>query len=236
MGQIKNIKLHIVTDIKMASVILKSEISMSKKLLHPFCRNFSITHNLSVKRKWISKWKNAFPTQVYTDVDLEERCFDKIIQYGGKSKLHRHRMFTLLIEDLITKERLVLTVNKGKSLARLAEHMIDMAKQGDEVGVYTLLNRKELVPRVFEDLLPRYLEQDGKYTNLYRIHSESLPYYVRDKHDYKNYKKDKKKGNLLHRKSGNSVIEFVGNPLPPLLLPQEELERLTLGYFEKKRQ
>ena len=57
------------------------------------CRNFSTTENLSIKRKWISKWKNAFPTQVYTEVDLPERCFDKIIDYGPKSKVRRRRMF-----------------------------------------------------------------------------------------------------------------------------------------------
>lgn len=62
-------------------------------------------------------------------VDLEERCFDKVIDVRLKAKLNRRRIFKSLLATLVEKERLVTTVTKGKGVARLAEH----------VGVFDLL-------------------------------------------------------------------------------------------------
>lgn len=206
--------------------MLKSQVSLLQKVQPLFSqqivsRNFSTADNLLNKRKWISKWKNAFPSQVYTEVELmEDRCFDKILGYKEKSKLRRHRIFKQLLDRLVNEERVLLNPEKGKALARLAEHLIDTAKKGDVNGVYNLMHRKELTPKVFEELLPRYLGQEGKYTNLYRLHSESV------QHTFK--------GRNVHKVNGNAVVEFKGNPLPPLLPPQEELERLTLEHLEKK--
>merc|ERR1712025_775321 len=188
-------------------------------------RDFSTTDHLEIKGRWKSKWKNSFPHGVYTEMDLDERCFDKVIDYKPISKWRRKRLFMKHLDELINFERVVLNVPKGRSLARLAELLIDTAKKGDENGVYCLLNRKELLPKVFDELLPRYLEMENGYTNLYRIHSDSLP--AKDKRGWK--------GNYIVRAQGCSVIEFKGNGLPPLVPSEEELEMKTLEQFREKK-
>ena len=81
--------------------------------------------------------------------------------------------------------------------------------------------RKELIPKVFDEFLPRFADQDGNYTTVYRVQSEALPRY--------HYK------NLLYRKDGNLVVELNGNSLPPLMPSKEEMEELTLRYFDNKK-
>lgn len=186
-----------------------------------FVREFSTTDELMIKRRHISKWKNKFPDQVYFEGDLKERCFDAVLDTRMKSKLRRRRTFKGLLDTLVEKERVVVTFGKGKALSRLAELLIDTAKRKDEPGVYTMLQRKELVPRVFEDLLPRYHDQAERYTKVYRLHSESLPFY--------------RSGRLMHRQEGNAVVEFLGNQLPPLLPSEEELKDLTEKHMNKKK-
>jgi len=187
-----------------------------------FSKDFSTNSILNIKRKHISKWKNAWPDQVYFEGDVQERCFDKILDTGLKSKERRRRMFRLLLDRLIDKERVVVTCAKGRALSRLAELLIDTAKRGDEPAVYCMIHRKELIPHVFDELLPRYMNQDRNYTKLYRLHSESLPF--------------RRAARLINREAGNSVVEFIGNDLPPLLPTRDQLETLTLNRMIRKKE
>lgn len=82
--------------------------------------------------------------------------------------------------------------------------------------------RKELIPKVFDELLPRFAEQDGNYTTVYRVQSEALPRY--------HFK------TLRHRKDGNLVVELNGNSLPPMMPDSAEMEELTKRYFEDQKQ
>jgi len=45
----------------------------------------------------------------------------------------------------------------------------------------------------------------------------------------------RKHKHLLHRTDGNLVVEFNGHSLPPMMPNREEMEELTLRYFEGKK-
>ncbi|XP_065645012.1 uncharacterized protein LOC100199826 isoform X2 [Hydra vulgaris] len=207
-----------------AGTIINKNFAFSKIVLPSLisCRQISITNPLSKKRRNISKWKNSFPSTVYTEVDLEERCFDNILDTKTKNRFHRRNMFKLLLDRLITHERVVVTYVRGKGLARLTELLFDFAKNGNEPAVYSLMHRKELVPRVFKDLLPRFENLESGYTQMYHLQSEAIP--------------QVRRGRLLHHIKGNAVVELVGNDLPPLLPTEEELQKLTFEYMMKKKE
>merc|ERR1711973_120148 len=263
MGQIKNIKLHIVTDIKMIASILKHELTAVSKLtpmltsaLLTTTRNISTTEPNCNKRKWTSKWKRQ-PTQVYTElldpsVIDPHRCFDKVLQYRGKTKLWRRKYFRKELAQLVKEERIITTVGRGMALARLAEYLIENAKAGDDLVVETLVQGERGYDeddatgkerKVYEVLVPRFAEQDGKYIDIYRLHWTAKPFYnpIAGPMYRRQVQVEKDENNplnnryLVPNREGYCVIEFKGNDLPPVLLPDDELEKLTLGHYTKKR-
>ncbi|EDO32208.1 predicted protein, partial [Nematostella vectensis] len=88
----------------------------------------------------------------------------------------RKHLYKNLITALVQHERIETTLTRCQDLARVTERMIDLAKQGDEetvnswlmVSGYFLVN-KDLVPKVFAELLPRYEGITKGYTQVYRI-------------------------------------------------------------------
>ena len=118
-----------------------------------------------------------------------------------------------MLTKLIMKERIITTYAQAKAIARLADRMIDVAKEGNEPLLYSWMYRKELIPRVFEDLMPRYDgPTGGKYTQIFRLHSQ-------DK--YHNH--------------GDAVVEFIGNGLPPLLPTEEELKEMAIQRWKEEK-
>lgn len=69
--------------------------------------------------------------------------------------------------------------------------------------------KKELIPKVFGYLLPRYQNQVNGYTRVYQI--------------------PPRKSDMA--KMG--IVEFVGNNLPPLLPSDEELRKLKLQKLQE---
>ncbi|CAB4007514.1 39S ribosomal L17, mitochondrial [Paramuricea clavata] len=80
--------------------------------------------------------------------------------------------------------------------------MIDLAKQGDEATIYTWINRKEMIPKVFGDLLPRFQHTEDNYTAVYRLPPRKF-----DSADM-------------------GVVEFKGNKLPQLLSNEQRDEQI----------
>lgn len=69
--------------------------------------------------------------------------------------------------------------------------------------------KKELIPKVFGHLLPRYQNQVNGYTRVYQIPPR---------------KRDMAK---------MGIVEFIGNDLPPLLPSDEELRKLKLQKLQE---
>merc|ERR1712136_633044 len=249
MGQIKNIKLHIVTDIKMIASILKHELSAVSKLtpmltsaLLTTTRNISTTEPNCNKRKWTSKWKRQ-PTQVYTElldpsVIDPHRCFDKVLQKRTRSTSER---------------RADHHHDRPWKGAGPAGGVPDRKREGgDDLVVEALVQGERgydeddatgKVRKVYEVLVPRFAEQDGKYIDIYRLHWTAKPFYnpIAGPMYRKQVQVEKDENNplnnryLVPNREGYCVIEFKGNDLPPVLLPDDELEKLTLGHYTKKR-
>ena len=73
----------------------------------------------------------------------------------------------------------------------------------------SVLQKKELLPKVFNVLLPRYQNMEGTYTKVYRLPPRKWD------------------------GAPMGVCEFIGNRLPPLEKSEEELKQLGLKYLEK---
>ena len=136
-------------------------------------------------------------------------------------------------------------------MARLAEYLIENAKISDHLVVEMLVQgernfddaESSKLRKVYEVLLPRYVDQDGKYLDMFQLHWTAMPKYkpIRGKLYKKQQQREEDPNNphknriLAPNAHGYCVVEFKGNNLPPILPPQEELEQLTLEHFTKKR-
>ncbi|XP_020906085.1 uncharacterized protein LOC110244227 [Exaiptasia diaphana] len=137
------------------------------------------------------------------------RNFEALLKFKIKSPERRKNLYKNLITALVQHERIETTLCRCQDMSRVAERLIDLAKEGDEATINSWLMKKELVPKVFGELLPRYHTMTSGYTRVFRIPPR---------------KEDSAK---------MGIVEFVGNNLPQLLPDEEELRRLKL---EKLRQ
>ncbi|KAK3733933.1 hypothetical protein QZH41_009601, partial [Actinostola sp. cb2023] len=137
------------------------------------------------------------------------RNFEALLKFKIKSPERRKNLYKNLITALVQHERIETTLCRCQDMSRVAERLIDLAKQGDEATINSWLMKKEMVPKVFGELLPRYEAMDSGYTKVYRIPPR---------------KEDSAK---------MGIVEFVGNSLPQLLPDQDELRRLKLEKLRK---
>jgi len=131
------------------------------------------------------------------------------LKFKPKNKEKRKVIYKKLITALVQYERIETTINRCHDLSRVAERMIDLAKEGDEETINSWITKKELIPKVFGYLLPRYQNQVNGYTRVYQIPPR---------------KTDMAK---------MGIVEFVGNNLPPLLPSDEELRNLKLQKLQE---
>ncbi|XP_058956210.2 large ribosomal subunit protein bL17 [Pocillopora verrucosa] len=135
---------------------------------------------------------------------IRARPLENLLKFKPKNKEKRKHIYKKLITALVQYERIETTLNKCHDLSRVAERMIDLAKVGDEETINSWITKKNLIPKVFGHLLPRYENQVNGYTRVYKIPPR---------------KRDMAK---------MGIVEFVGNDLPPLLPSEEELRKLQL--------
>ncbi|XP_015772889.1 PREDICTED: 50S ribosomal protein L17-like [Acropora digitifera] len=139
------------------------------------------------------------------------RVLENLLKFKPKSREKRKRLYKNLITALVQYERIETTINRCHDLSRVAERMIDLAKQGDEETINSWITKKDLIPKVFGHLLPRYEDMQGGYTKVYKIPPRKID----------------------SAKMG--IVEFVGNDLPPLLPSEEELRKLKLEKLKEDR-
>lgn len=125
---------------------------------------------------------------------------------GPESRIH---LLQNLLTGLVRHERIEASWARVDELRGYAEKLIDYGKLGDtnERAMRMAdfwLTEKDLIPKLFQVLAPRYQGQNGGYTRMLQIPNRN--------------QQDRAK---------MAVIEYRGNCLPPLPLPRRD-SNLTL--------
>ncbi|XP_071765315.1 large ribosomal subunit protein bL17m [Centroberyx gerrardi] len=128
-----------------------------------------------------------------------------------------------ILTGLVRHERIETTLARADEVRFYAEKLIDYAKKGDtdqkamKMASFWL-TEKDLVPKLFKVLAPRFETQPNGYTRIARLPNRQ---------------------NLDRAKM--AVLEYKGNPFPPLY-PVKKQNELTLinqllkGYREERAQ
>ncbi|XP_029771114.1 39S ribosomal protein L17, mitochondrial isoform X1 [Suricata suricatta] len=120
---------------------------------------------------------------------------------GPESRIHLLRN---LLTGLVRHERIEAPWARVDEMRDYAEKLIDYGKLGDTNDQAMRmadfwLTEKDLIPKLFQVLAPRYQGQNGGYTRMLQIPNRN--------------KQDRAK---------MAVIEYKGNCLPPLPLPRRD--------------
>jgi len=87
----------------------------------------------------------------------------------GRNAEHRWAMLRTMVSQLITHERIETTVAKAKELRRVADHMIELGKEGTlhaRRQAAAVVRGDEDVQKLFSSLALRYRERAGGYTRV----------------------------------------------------------------------
>jgi large subunit ribosomal protein L17 len=85
---------------------------------------------------------------------------------------HRHAMLRNMSVSLLRHETIRTTTPKAKELRRVVEPLITLAKKDSEANrrvAFSRLRDSEVVPKLFEDLGPRFKARPGGYTRILHL-------------------------------------------------------------------
>ncbi|XP_076868875.1 large ribosomal subunit protein bL17m [Brachyhypopomus gauderio] len=147
----------------------------------------------------------------------------RVARKMGLGPESRINMLRNILTGLVRHERIETTRARADEVRFYAEKLIDYAKKGatDEKAMKMAdfwLTEKDLIPKLFEVLAPRFANHSCGYTHMARIpNRENLDRAVM------------------------AVLEYKGNPFPPLFPVRREnelnlLNQLLRGYKEEKTQ
>ena len=87
----------------------------------------------------------------------------------GRESDHRKLMLKNLVLSLVEHGRINTTQAKAKEIRSLAERVITYGKK-DTVHhrrlAFKILNNKDMVKKVFDELAPKYTDREGGYTRV----------------------------------------------------------------------
>ncbi|XP_062984464.1 large ribosomal subunit protein bL17m [Elgaria multicarinata webbii] len=131
---------------------------------------------------------------------------------GPRSRLDLLRN---LVTGLVRHERIEAPRARVDEMRFYAEHLIDYAKRGDSDPramrmADFWLTEKDLIHKLFKVLVPRFQAHTGHYTRMQQIPNRE---------------------NLDRAKM--AVIEYKGNPLPPLPLPHRDSDKTLVNQLLK---
>ena len=89
----------------------------------------------------------------------------------GGSPSHEDQIISNLIRSLIQHEKIETTITKAKVVKPYAEKVITKAKKGtlhDRRQVLKMIQDKEAVAKLFDEIGPKYEERNGGYTRITR--------------------------------------------------------------------
>jgi large subunit ribosomal protein L17 len=88
----------------------------------------------------------------------------------GRPTEHRLLMLRNLVTDLMEHGKVVTTVARAKELRRLADKVINKAKQEDKVKaireVLAIVTKKDVAYKLVNEIAPKYADREGGYTRL----------------------------------------------------------------------
>ena len=88
----------------------------------------------------------------------------------GRPTEHRLLMLRNLVTDLMEHGKVVTTVARAKELRRLADKVINKAKQEDKVKaireVLAIVTKKDVAYKLVNEIALKYADRDGGYTRL----------------------------------------------------------------------
>ena len=87
----------------------------------------------------------------------------------SRERDNRRLLLRNLVVSLVDKERINTTQAKAKELRSLAERVITYGKKGTVHHrrlAYKVLQNRDLVKKVFDELAPRYETREGGYTRV----------------------------------------------------------------------
>ena len=90
----------------------------------------------------------------------------------SRTTQHRELMFRNMLVSLLQHERIRTTLAKAKELRSWAEKIITMGKKGSlhaRRQAFALLRDREMVKKLFEEIVPKLKDRDGGYTRIYKI-------------------------------------------------------------------
>jgi len=90
----------------------------------------------------------------------------------NRTKSHRKALFQNLANALFQHERITTTVPKAMELRRVADRLITLAKRKDlhsQRLAFEVLRDKEIVKKLFADIVDRYSTINGGYTRVLKI-------------------------------------------------------------------
>jgi large subunit ribosomal protein L17 len=86
-----------------------------------------------------------------------------------------------MLVSLLQHERIQTTLAKGKELRRWADKIITLGKKGNlhaRRRAFALLRDREIVKKLFEEIVPRLKDREGGYTHIYKLgwrHGDGAP-------------------------------------------------------------
>lgn len=90
----------------------------------------------------------------------------------GSGPKHQRQMLSNLASSLFEHERLQTTEAKAKMLRPFAERLITKAKDGSihkRRQVLSVIEDREIVHKLFDDIGPRFADRNGGYTRILKI-------------------------------------------------------------------
>jgi large subunit ribosomal protein L17 len=85
---------------------------------------------------------------------------------------HKRAMMRNMTTALFLHEKITTTVPRAKEVVRFAEKLITKAKPADlnaKKAMFSEINDKDVVKKLFDVLVPRYKERKGGYTQILKL-------------------------------------------------------------------
>ena len=95
----------------------------------------------------------------------------------GRNGSHRRAVMRNMIASLFEHERIITTVEKAKHYRRAAEKLITLGKIKTLHNVrraQAILQNKDMVKKLFDELGPRFADRPGGYTRIVRLPKRRL--------------------------------------------------------------